>query len=162
MPKSKLMIAVIIAIMLFASMLIADDKPWFDMENCSFCQNLTKDPDLLKNMTWEHYDIDNGIMTVTTVKPESKAAYLEAQKAMEAVAESMQQGNMDVKMCGHCEYYGMLMMSGAKIQHVDAGVADIVLMTSDDPELVKKIKFYASKNREELAKWEEAEMKHEH
>ena len=162
MQKSKLMIAVIIALMFIGSMLVAEDKPWFDLENCSFCKHLTKDPDLLKNMTWDNYEIDNGIIMVTSVKPESKAAYMEAMKAMEAVGESMMQGNMDVKMCGQCEYYGTLMMAGAKFQHVDAGVADILLITSDDPELVTKIKYFGTKNKEEMAKLEKAEMEIKH
>jgi len=162
MQKSKLMLVVVIALMFLVSMVIADDKPWFDMENCSFCQHLIKDPDLMNNMSWKHYDIDDGIMTVTMVKPESQEAYQTAMMKMEEVGKSWEDGNTDIKMCGQCEYYGMLMTSGAKFQYVDTDAGDIMLITSSDPEVVKKIKHYAAKNREELAKWDEVEMKHDH
>lgn len=142
-----------------ASTALAQEKPaaeksWFDMANCSFCKNLVKDTMLLKNMTWNHYDISNGVMAVTTVKPEYKAAYLEAMKAMEQVGEDMATGKIQVQMCGHCENYGKLMMSGSKMEYVPTEVADIVLITSDKPEIVEMIKKFGQRNREELAKWE--------
>lgn len=132
----------------------AAEKPWFDMANCSFCKHLVKDTMLLENMTWNHYDISNGVMAVTTVKPEYKAAYLEAMKSMQQVGEDMAAGKVQVQMCGHCENYGKLMMSGANMEYVQTDVADIVLMTSDKPEIVEMIKKFGQRNREELAKWE--------
>jgi hypothetical protein len=132
----------------------AAEKPWFDMVNCSFCKHLVKDTMLLKNMTWNHYDISNGLLAVTTVKPEYKAAYLEAMKAMEQVGQDMMSGKIQAQMCGHCENYGKLMMSGAHMEYIPAKEGDIVLMTSDKPEIVTQLKAFAQKNREELAKWE--------
>jgi len=133
---------------------------WFDMENCAFCKNLSKDPQLMKNMSWEHHDISNGVATITVVKPEFKKSYLEAQAAMMDVGKKMQSGELkmaDVKMCGHCQNYGKLMMMGAKMEHVQGTFADVTLMTSDNPEMVKEIKAFAQRNRDEMAKMEQAE-----
>ncbi|HWR82246.1 MAG TPA: hypothetical protein VN285_02980 [Candidatus Deferrimicrobium sp.] len=133
------------------------DKPWFDMQNCYFCQNLVKDPHLMENMTWEHHDIANGELTITTVKPEFKQSYLDAQTAMMKCAQEMQAGKKDVPLCGHCTEYGALAQAGVTFEYVQGKGADIVLMTSDKPELVARIKAFGQRNRDELVKWEEAE-----
>ncbi len=133
---------------------------WFDLENCAFCKHLSKDPQLMNNMKWEHHDISNGAVTITVVKPEFKKAYLEAQTAMMDVGKKMQTGELkmaDVKMCGHCQTYGKLMQMGAKMEHVQSELAEIVIMTSDNPEVVKEIKGFAQRNRDEMAKMEQAE-----
>jgi len=140
----------------------AGETAWFDMENCDFCEFLVKDPNLLENMSWEHHDIKNGVMTITVVKPEYKEAYLEAQKGMEGVANKMQTGEVaftDVKMCGHCQTFGKLAMMGVNMEHVHGEMADVLLMTSDNPETVKEIKLFAQRNRDELAKMHKAEKK---
>ena len=105
----------------------AGETAWFDMENCDFCENLAKDPNLLKNMSWEHHDIKNGVMTITVVKPEYKEAYLEAQKAMMEQGQKLQSGEVaftDIKMCGHCQYYGKLTMMGVNMEYVQGEMAD--------------------------------------
>ena len=130
------------------------EKPWFDNANCSFCQFLTKDPKLMENMTWEHHDISNGLLVVTTVKPEFKKSYLEAMGGMEKLSQEMMAGKQDVKLCGHCEYYGKLMMSGAKFEHIAAKAGDIVLITSDNPDVLKMIREYGQRTRDEMAKLE--------
>ena len=48
-----------------------------------------------------------------------------------------------------------------KFENITTGVGDVMLMTSDKPELVEKIKAFAQKNREELKKWEEAKKAQE-
>jgi len=62
-----------------------------------------------------------------------------------------------MKLCGSCQAYGKLMMSGAKIESVKGSVADVTIMTSDKPELVAEIKAFAQKNRDEMVKMEKAE-----
>ena len=129
----------------------AQDKPWFDMENCSFCKHLTKDPELMKHMTWTTYVISNGAMVVTVVDEEYQDSYEAAMKAMEKTGKDMMSGAGDVKMCGHCEYYGMLMMSGMKTETINTDVGEITLMTSDKPETIKMIHEYAKRNQEAMA-----------
>jgi hypothetical protein len=133
---------------------IAQEKPWFDMKNCDFCKHLVEDTMLLPNMTWEHFDISNGAIAITTVKPEYKDKYLKAMAAMEKVGQEMGAGKSDVKMCGHCEYYGKLVMSGVKMEYIPASAGDIMLMTADKPEVLAMLREYVKRNKEEMAKVE--------
>ena len=141
------------------------ETAWFDMEGCAFCKNLVKDPALMKNMTWEHHDISNGVVAITTVKPESRKAYEEARAAMMDIGNKLETGQLTmdkVPMCGHCQAYGKLMMMGAKMDWVEGSQADVTVITSDKPEIVKEIKAFAQKNRDEMAKMEKAEKAHAH
>lgn len=137
----------------------AVETPWFDMENCAFCKHLLKDPKLMENMTCEYHDVSNGLLMVTTVNPECKKSYDEAMQAMMDLGAKLDKGEVDakdIKMCGSCQHWGMLEEMGAKFEHIQGKTADIMLMTSDKPEAVTKIKEYGQRNREELAKMEEA------
>ena len=136
------------------------DAPWFDMQNCDFCKNLVKDEKLMENMIWEHHDISNGIVTITTVNPDYKPAYMEAMEAMMQLGTDLETGKCniaDVKMCNYCKNYGMLMEAGAKFDYVMGQGADLTIITSDNPETIEKIKKFGERNRMELAKLEKAE-----
>jgi len=145
-------ILVALALVILALPVVAQEKPWFDMPNCDFCRFLIQDTNLMKNMIWEHHDISNGLLTVTAVKPEFKDSYEAAKAGMAALGEEMAKGKTDVKMCGHCEYYGKLMMSGVKMENLVTGVGEINLMTTDNPETLKMICEYGRRNKEEMAK----------
>lgn len=141
------------------------ETAWFDMQGCAFCKNLVKDPALMKNMTWEHHDISNGVVAITTVKPEFRKSYVEARTAMMEVGKKLETGQLamdKVPMCGHCQAYGKLYMMGAKMESIEGSQADVTIMTSDKPEMVKEIKAFAQKNRDEMAKMEKAEKAHAH
>ncbi len=137
----------------------AAETPWFDMKNCAFCKHLAKDPKLLDNMIWEHHDVSSGLLSITTVKPEFQKSYQEAMTAMMDLGQKMEEGEVDMKelkLCGSCQQWGVLEEMGVKFEHIKGKTADIMLMTSDKPEVVKKIQEYGQRNREELAKMEEA------
>ena len=137
----------------------AVEAPWFDMENCAFCKHLLKDPKLMENMVWEHHDISNGLLMVTTVNPECQKSYQEAMGAMMDLGQKLEKGEVDakdIKMCGSCQHWGMLVEMGTKFEHIQGKTADITLMMSDKPEAVKMIQEYGQRSREELAKMEEA------
>lgn len=152
MKKIALAVMVCTAIILAtAGSFATDEKPWFDMEHCDFCRNLMAAPHLFENMTWEHHDISDGLLTLTVVKPEYETAYLEAQHAMEKVAERLAKGDQSVKMCGHCEHYGKILMAGAKVEHIRTCAGDITLLTSDKPEVLSMIREYGKKTRDALA-----------
>ena len=90
-------------------------------------------------MKFKNYNITNGVMTITTVDPEHKEAYMRAHKKMEELGTKMMSGEVDpttVKMCGHCQAYGGFMMKGVVFDYVQSEVGDIVLMTSATPETV--------------------------
>ena len=158
MKKLLIYVMLSLALLAFVAMVTAEEKPWFDMENCVFCKHLLEDPHLLENMTYEHYDIANGLLMVSTVKPEFKESYHKAMQKMEKVGQEMAEGKLtDAYMCGSCEHYGKLMMAGVKLEHVPFSAGDIVLMTTDDPELLKMVWEHGRHNRDELKKWEQME-----
>lgn len=154
----------LVLVLIAALGVVAQDKKaetptnvkWFDPANCEFCKNLVENPELLKNMTHDYHDINNGAVAITTVKPEYRDAYNKAMAAMMTLAKDMEDGKrnpMEVKMDGQCQAYGMLMMAGAKVEYVQSEPADLMVMTSDNPETVKKIHEFAERNRAEMAIW---------
>ena len=157
MKPSRLLTLAAVILVACSTLVLAQEKPWFDLQNCSFCKHLTTDPKLMENMTWDHYDISNGVISVTTVNPEFMASYKKAMDEMEKVGAEMTKGKTDVYMCGNCEYYGKMMQAGVKFEYVPTKTGVIVLFTSDKPEVIDMIKKYGQRNREELAKWEAQE-----
>ncbi len=156
--KSSPLYLMLAVMLLIAVTAVGDEKPWIDLDKCVFCQQLTKHDGLLDHMTCEHHEISNGHLMATVVDPEFRPAYVEAQKAMEQIGMDMAQGKIDptkVYMCGSCEAYGNLLMSGAIIEHIPTKFGDIVLVTSDDPAVMKKIKAYGRRWTEEMAKMEQ-------
>ncbi len=157
MKSSRLLALAAVILAVCSTFVLAQEKPWFDLQNCSFCKHLMTDPKLMENMTWDHYDISNGVVSVTTVNPEFMASFKKAMDEMEKVGQEMTKGKADVSMCGSCEYYGKMMQAGAKIEYVPTKTGVIVLIISDKPAVIDMIKTYGQRNREELAKWEAQE-----
>jgi hypothetical protein len=157
----KLMLYVMVVLFIGAVSSMAQEKPWFDMPNCDFCKHLLTDSLFLPNTVWELHDVANGLMIVTIVKPEFKASYQKIQAEMEKAGKEMMEGK-PVKMCGFCEYYGKLMQSGAKIETVKGEWGDVSLITSDKPEVLKMIKEFGQRSREEMAKGEQPKKEHKH
>ena len=127
---------------------------WFDLENCQFCKNLLKDPELLPHMTWESHNIEGGMIQIATVDPAHAASYAKCNQAMEKLGSSMMDGTvnpMTVKMCGSCTEFGQLMMAGVKMEKVDGDAADVTVITSADPALVTRIHQYCDRNNKEMA-----------
>ncbi len=138
-----------------------DTKLWFDMENCGFCKHLMAEPGLMDNMAWEHHDIKNGVLIMTVIDPKYDDAYQKAVKAMQQTGNEMMAGKQ-VYMCGHCETYGMLMMSGINMEVVKTSAGEITLMTSDKPEMIEKLHVYSKKNQEAMARMEKMDPHHGH
>ncbi len=136
---------------------------WFDMENCGFCKNLVKDPALLEHMQWESHILPNGSLSITVVEPAYAASYAEAMGAMQALGQKMHSGEVDaskVTMCGHCAAYGGLMMAGANFQEVDGEAADVMLITSADPQVIAKIHEFTNRTNQEMAEFMAAAHAH--
>ena len=150
--KTKLM--VIGGVLLLAAVAFAGDAPWFDMKNCGFCKHLLDDPEMLEHCTWENHKISNGMITVSTVDDEYLESYRTALRKMEETGKKMQEGEM-VPMCGMCQAMGALMMSGATYEAGDTKHGSFSLLTSDDPEVVKKIHAFVDRTNEEMAMMEE-------
>lgn len=146
--------ACLVAVLMLAASGMAqetEEKPWFDMEKCGFCKHLMEDPEMLNHCTWEHHNIGNGIVTVSTVEKEYLPAYRTAMVKMQEVGKKMEQGEM-VPMCGMCTAMGGLMQKGVKWEYVETQHGDIMIMTSDDPELVAELHAFSDKTNLELDK----------
>ncbi|MBD3258987.1 hypothetical protein GF377_11185 [candidate division GN15 bacterium] len=158
--KTKLLVAVaVLALALVA--LAGDEKPWFDMETCSFCKHLIEDPGLLHHCDWEHHKISDGVLTVTTVEDEYLDAFNTAMANMEEAGKKMQSGEM-LPMCGMCTAMGNLMMTGAQWESVTTKHGSVSVLTSDDPAVVEKIHAFADRTNDEMAKMMAAEDEHGH
>jgi hypothetical protein len=142
------------AMLLMAASGVAQDteeKPWFDMEKCGFCKHLLEDPEMLDHCTWEHHNLEDGMMSVSTVEKEYLPSYREAMAKMQEVGEKMEQGEM-VPMCGMCTAMGELMQKGAEWEYVQTEHGDIMIMTSDDPEVIAELHAFSDKTNAELEK----------
>ncbi|MFH2035150.1 MAG: hypothetical protein ABIJ45_02005, partial [Candidatus Zixiibacteriota bacterium] len=149
--KSQVVLLAFVLLLGIAAVNAEDDGPWFDMANCDFCVNLTTDPSLLPSMTWEHFILDNGMMTVTTYKPEVAESYGKCMTMMEEVGKKMEKGEA-VKMCNYCKGYGALMQAGVKFEYHSFTNGDVMLATSNDPVVIEQIHKFAHKTMDEYAK----------
>ena len=146
----------LLIVFLVVALIAADEKPWFDMENCGYCCVLMKNPELLPNTDWEHHKISNGVMSVTTVKEAYKKDWDEAMAAMIAIGKKAEAGE-PVNMCGMCEAMGNLIVKGARMESVDTRHGNVLLLISNDPAVVADIHAWADKTNAEHAKIEAAQ-----
>jgi hypothetical protein len=142
----------VLGIVMYAS---AGDEPWFDMKSCEMCKPiLEEDPALMENMTWEHHNISNGLVSVSTVAPAYMAHFKKAEKGMMAVQERLQQGT-DVKLCNMCVAMSDMLKTGkVKSEQVETMNGSVSLMTSDDPKMVDRIQKWGERTNDEMVKME--------
>jgi hypothetical protein len=138
-------------LLLFSTFAFSDEDSWFDMENCEFCVTLTEDPHLLANTTWEHHKITNGLVSVTTVKPDFMDAYKKATAKMNEVGKKWEAGE-EVKMCNMCKSMGELFALGIITDHIETKHGTVTIMTSTDPEKVARIQAWGDRTNEEHEK----------
>jgi hypothetical protein len=115
--------------------------PWFDFKNCAMCKCMA-DEGLMDHVKCETHVIDNGMLMFASIPADKKAAFEKCEKEMKAVAEKLKSGEK-VALCGFCQSYGELMKAGAKEQDVVTAAGHIHLLTSDKPDVVKKIHEHA-------------------
>jgi hypothetical protein len=135
-----------------------EHQAWFDLENCAFCKNLGQEEGLLDNIRWETHLIENGAVTLTQVPAEWEEAFERAEKHMAEASARMGSGE-PMHLCGYCQSYGKLMMSGVKMESFKGDVARVTLMTSADEKIVQMIHEHAKKTIEEHEKWVAEEAK---
>lgn len=155
--KPYLLIAMIF-ILAASTWAVAGEGEWFDMANCGFCQALLEPPEMLQHATWEHYNISNGIVSVSTVDKKYIKDWRAAEAKMEELGKKMEKGEQ-VPMCNACMAMGKLMAMGAKWESVKTTHGNVSLMTSDNPETVKEIQVWGKRSMDELAKMEKKEKK---
>jgi hypothetical protein len=138
-----------------AGVAVAGEAPWFDMEKCAMCKNIFKNPELMANMTWDQYNLSNGIISITTVNEKYIDAYRTAHADMEKVSAKLQKGEK-LDLCGSCNALGAAMAQGAKQEYVVTSNGSVWIITSAKPEVVTALQGWAKRNNEEMAKMEEA------
>jgi len=141
----------LIIVVLAAAAAIAGEAPWFDMDNCAMCKNLSKHEGLLENMSWEQYNISNGIVAVAMVKPDYMKAYRTAHMEMGEVSERLYKGKQ-LEMCSSCSALGACLMEGASQEYVETSHGDVWIVTSDNKETVAKLQKWSKRNMDEMAK----------
>jgi hypothetical protein len=102
-------------------------------------------------MRWESHPIANGVINIAIVPDQYKAAFASAHKNMEASIAKMQSGE-PTHLCGFCQSYGKLMMSGAKVEGFDSDIGHIGVVTASDPAVVAMIQAHFKKTTEEYGK----------
>ena len=127
-------------------------KAWLDLQNCVICQPMSKHMNMMAEVKWENHKIANGSLSASVVPPKYKELMGKLHVEMKATAEKvMKSGDMS-KCCGFCSSYGELEAAGAKSEEIHTEFGVIGLLTSDDPELVKKIHAHTDKTNAEFKK----------
>ncbi len=160
MKRTMLIVSCAAALAIAGGLATAEDEQtWFDIKNCAMCKHMGNEEGLLDNIRWEMHLMQNGALTLTQIPAEYEDAFKRAEKHMQEAAAKMGSGE-PMQLCGFCQSYGNLMMSGVKVESFDGDVARVTVMTSSDPNLVKMIHAHAQKTIDEYGKWLAEEGEH--
>lgn len=158
MKRALMGLLLLPAVSLLAIMAVSgEQKAWFDVENCEMCKPLIEqDPALLENITWEHHEISDGLVSVTTVAPAFRAHYQKAGEQMSNVEKKLMSGD-EVKLCNMCVAMGEMLNTGkVAMEHVMTSTGSVYLTTSDDPAMITEIQKWGERTTRELEKMAEA------
>lgn len=148
----QISIGAVAALMLLTILAVgADEKTWFDMENCSMCMHVVNADGLMEHMTWEQEKISNGMITVSTVEPDYMGKFNEMNEKMDQTAEKLMAGEK-LYLCGSCEQFGSFIMRGANMEPVALQNGEVMLLTSDNEDMVAEMHAYVDKCKAEMAK----------
>ena len=126
--------ALVIAVFTMAALALPlgaapDAAPWFDLEKCSMCKNMTAEKGLMEHMEWENHLIADGMMSITVVTAGYEEAFARSMENMKATGEKLMAGEK-MYLCGFCQSYGGLHMAGANFEHIETKSGTIELITS--------------------------------
>ncbi len=147
----KIQATVIVCVLLFAVVAIAQEKPWFDPKGCAICSNFAKEPGLWEHTHSDYIDVPDGMVAVCHVDKEFRAAYKRAQEGMAKVIVDLQAGKQ-VPLDGFCTAVGGFMAAGVIPESFDGETGSVMVLRSKDPEQVKKIHAFSAKTVAEMAK----------
>ncbi len=132
--------------------------PWFDLEHCPICKCMSSQKGLMESMTWETHVVPNGMLSVAVIPADKKDAMAACKKNMMAVIDKVKAGEK-MDLCGYCNSYGALEKAGAKKTEIETAAGMISMLTSDDPEVVKKIQDHAKTTIKEFEAMKVAQSK---
>jgi hypothetical protein len=119
-----------------------------EFKKCAVCKAMVENSKLMTQTNAETHKIDNGMLCVTTVPKELVKDFASVHaKMMENVAKAKSDiaAGKKVEMCSFCEGMGDLEKAGATHQVIPTSTGAVSLMTSTDPDVVKKIHAQADK-----------------
>ena len=148
--RRSILILVGCLLLVGAMVMASDPGPWFDLKNCEFCNKLAAQPGLIEHMNHEYHMLHNGMMSITHIDKEFQPAFTKVQEAMRPVVVNLQAGKQ-VTTCRHCSTLGSLYMGGVMPDDIKTGDNIIVVYTSNDTTMVKKIQEFGKNSAEALA-----------
>lgn len=135
------------------------EAQFFDMKNCEICKCM-EHMDMSK-VGWKSHKIDKGMLTVTVIPDSMKGQWASCKTSMDNMIKKAESGEV-TELCGFCNHFGELMKHGVKKQEIESIGGHLVLVTSDDAEVVKKIHALADRIEVEHKKMMEMMMKQGH
>lgn len=148
--RRSILVLLVCLLAIGAVVIAADTEPWFDMEKCEFCKQIVAQPGLMEHMNNEYHMLHNGLLSITHIDKEFQPAFAKAQEGMGAVAKEMQAGKQ-VTTCRHCSTLGSLYMAGVMPDAIKTGDNIIVVYTSNDTTMVKKIQEFGKNSADFFA-----------
>ena len=140
---------------------VPGEGPWFDLENCDMCKNMSSEEGLMEAMTWENHLTADGMMSVTVVAPGHEESYQRAMANMQKASEKMMAGE-DMNLCGFCQSYGALHMAGANFELFETAAGEVSLVSSRDPAVIEQIHAHGQRTIDEYAKMSAGEKHDAH
>lgn len=165
MKKSILTLAALMVIAITALTTAEEkkmaEKPWYDMQNCVFCKELTAQTGLMEHMKHDYHNVSTGTISVLQVDASHMDAFKKAMAGMQAVAGQMNPTKMPY-MCQHCEKMGGLMMnSKIKIDQIETNFGSLTVYSTQDSETMAMLHEFATRSNEEGKKMMAEMMKAE-
>ena len=161
LTRRPILPAMIALLLVVAAVAGAAEKTWFDMDNCAMCKNISANPEMMVNMSWEQHNIKNGIVSIASVQPKYLDAYRTAHKGMMETGMRMHSGEK-LDLCGSCEAFGACLEKGAQYEHIQTSNGDLMIVTADNAEVVAELQNWAKRNKEEMVKHHAEEESHGH
>ena len=144
----------VLAVVVLSAISIADQsgqkKAWIDLQGCDMCKHMGDNMEMMQHVTWENHKIANGMLSASVVPKKYREQMNAVHEKMKAVGEKAAKGGK-LTTCGHCESFGKLVMAGAKTEEIKTDFGYISLVTSSDPEVVKKIHEHTDTTVKEFA-----------
>ncbi|MEW6411719.1 MAG: hypothetical protein AB1483_04500 [Candidatus Zixiibacteriota bacterium] len=152
--KKTLVGVLLLPVVFLASyvVVLSGEEAWMDLKNCEMCKPIMdQDPALMRNMTWEHHNLSNGLVSVSTVAPAYLSSYNKAGEKMTKVMEKLERGEQ-VMLCNMCSEMSQIMKSGkVKYESVMTSRGSVCLTTTEDPKLLTRLQQWGERTNEELA-----------
>jgi hypothetical protein len=139
-------------VLMFANNAAAQDKPWFDTQNCAFCKLFAAEPGLLDHMASEYHNIPDGIVSLTHIDTGYEGAFKHAQAGIGPILQEIQKTGKVPYMCPHCQKLGEFTMKGVKQEQVVTNYGIVAIYQSGDSAMVAQLQDFGARAAEELAK----------